>query len=227
VAGKLGCVLAVAVVGSLAGAGTAMAAAPTLLSVEHQHRHPTATFAMPGADFAAIYLATSPDRATDGSFLDENVELTDVLTADEIKSGRWVDSAQLDPGRYYAMLWASDDDCSGDPACMQGYSTVLTLAVTKPAPHYRGGVHAYRYLSTVDLRFRVAPLGERVRYRVCWTLTSKRRKCARSSVKGYSWSSPATDQIEVRKRGMPGRTSFAWYVHGRKVASKRVRIPRA
>jgi hypothetical protein len=84
----------------------------------------------------------------------------------------------------------------------------------------------YRYLSTVDLYFRVAPLGEGLRYRVCWTRVGKRRKCVRSTVDGYSWNSPATDQIEVTKRGMPNRTAFAWYVDSRKVASKRVRIPR-
>jgi hypothetical protein len=110
---------------------------------------------------------------------------------------------------------------------MEGFSDMLTLAVPKPVASYRGGVRAYRYLSTVDLRLRVAPLGERLRYRVCWTLTDKRRRCVRSTVDGYSWNSAATDEIEVRKRGMPQRTGFAWYVEGRKVASKRVRIPRA
>jgi hypothetical protein len=124
------------------------------------------------------------------------------------------------------MLRATDTDCFGDSPCMEGFSDMLTLAVPKPVASYRGGVRAYRYLSTVDLRLRVAPLGERLRYRVCWTLTDKRRRCVRSTVDGYSWNSAATDQIEVRKRGMPQRTAFAWYVEGRKVASKRVRIPR-
>jgi hypothetical protein len=225
-AGKLMYVLVAAAVGSLVLAGAAVAATPALLSVGQQSRHPTATFSMPGADFASIYFATSPDRATDGSFLDENVQHLDLLTTDEIQGGRWLDSAQLDPGRYYVMLRATDDDCFGDPACMEGLSNMLTLAVPKPVPSYRGSVRAYRYLSTVDLRFRVAPLGERLRYRVCWTLTDKRRRCVRSTVDGYSWNSAATDQLEVRKRGMPRRTSFAWYVDGRKVASKRVRIPR-
>jgi hypothetical protein len=179
---------------------------------------------MPGADDATIYFATAPDRATDGSFLDENVKHLDVLTTDEIQAGSWLDSAQLDPGLYYVMLRAYND-CFGDPACTQGYSDMLTLTVPKPAPRYSGGVQAYRYLSTVDLRFRVAPLGERLSYRVCWTRVNKPRKCVRSTVDGYSWNNPATDQIEVRKRGMPKRTAFAWYVDGRKVASKRVRIP--
>ena len=226
-AGKLAYVLATAVVGTLVLASAAVAATPTLLSVGHQNRHPTATFSMPGADFASIYFATSPDRATDGSFLDENVQDIDVLTTDEIQGGRWLDSAQLDPGAYYVLLRASDDDCFGDPACMAGFSNMLTVAVPRPIPSYRGGVQAYRYLSTVDLRFRVAPLGEQLRYRVCWTRTAKPRRCVRSTVDGYSWNSPATDEIEVRKRGMPERTVFTWYVNGRRVAVKRVRIPRA
>jgi hypothetical protein len=181
---------------------------------------------MAGADDATIYFATSSDRATDGRFLEENVKHLDFFTTDEIQAGRWLDSAQLDPGRYYVMLRVTDDDCfSSDPACMDGFSNMLTLTVPKPVPSFRGGVRVYRYLSTVDLRFRVAPLGERLSYRVCWTRVDKPRKCVRSTVDGYSWNNPATDQIEVRKRGMPKRTAFAWYVDGLKVASKRVRIP--
>jgi hypothetical protein len=197
-----------------------------LLNVAHQNRHATASFAMPGADSATIYFATRSDRATDGSFLEENVEHVDFLTADEIQSGRWLDSAQLDPGRYYVMLSATDYECSDDPTCLEGFSDMLTLVVPKPVPRYRGGVRVYRYLSTADVRFRVAPLGERLRYRVCWTLVGDRRKCVRSSVSGYSWNSAATDAIDVKRRGMPKRTTFAWYVDGRRVASKRVRIPR-
>jgi hypothetical protein len=181
---------------------------------------------MPGADDATIYFATAPDRATDGRFLEENVKHLDFFTTGEIQGGQWLDSAQLDPGRYYAMVRATDDDCFGDPACMDGFSNMLTLAVPKPIPRYRGGARVYRYLSTVDLRFRVEPLGDRLRYRVCWTLVGKRRKCVRSTVKGYSWNEAATDEIGVTKRDMPKRTTVSWYVNGRRVASKQVRISR-
>jgi hypothetical protein len=167
------------------------AATPTLSSVDDRNRHPTATFSAPGADDATIYFATKPDRATDGHFLEENVKHLALLTANEVQAGRWLDSAQLDPGRYYVLLRASDYDCSADPNCTSGFSDVLTLAIPKPAPRYRGSVHAFKYLSTVRLVFRVAPLGARARYRVCWRLVT-----------------------------------FAWYVDGRKVASKRARIPR-
>jgi hypothetical protein len=225
-AGRLMYVLAAVIVGSLALAGAAAAASPALLSIGQENRHPTATFSMPGADFATIYFATSPDRATDGSFLEEHVEHIEFFTTDEIQGGQWLDSAQLDPGRYYVMLRATDTDCFGDSPCMEGFSNMLTLAVPKPVASYQAGVRVYRYLSTVHLRFRVAPLGERLPYRVCWTLAGNRRRCVRTTVKGYSWNSAATDQISVRKRGMPQRTAFAWYVDGRRVASKRVRIPR-
>jgi hypothetical protein len=215
-----------AVVGGLAWAGAAEAATPTLLSVAQQNRHPSATFSMPGADDATIYFATKPDRASDGRFLDENIEHLDFFTDDEIQAGRWLDEAQLDPGRYHAMLNADDYGCSGDPNCLAGFSNVLTFSIPKPAPRYRGKVRVYRYLSTVQLTFRVAPLGERRRYRVCWRLVAGRRKCIRSAVSGDSWNSPAEDQIYVRKRGMPRVVTFAWYVDGRRVASKRARIPR-
>jgi hypothetical protein len=223
---RLAHLIAVAVVASLPCAGAAEAASPTLLSVGQQDRHATASFSMPGADDATIYFATSPDRATDGRFLEENVEHSDFLTTDEIQAGRWLDSAQLDPGRYYVMLSADDYGCFDDPACMDGFSNMLTLAVPKPVPRYRGKVHPYRNLSLVELGFRVVPLGERVRYRVCWRLVAERRKCARGTVSGYSWNSPAEDQITVRKRGMPRVATFAWYVDGRRVASRRARIPR-
>jgi hypothetical protein len=218
--------VALAVVASVAYTAAAEAASPTLLSVAHQDRHPTASFSMPGADDATIYFATRPDRATDGRFLEENVEHLDLLTTDEIQAGRWLDSAQLDPGSYHVMLRADDYDCFDSPACMEGFSNVLTFEVPKPAPRYRGSVRAYRYLSSVDLRLRAAPLGERLPYRVCWRVVSGRRKCVRGALRGYSWSSPAEDEISVRKRGMGRVERFVWYVDGRRVASRRARIPR-
>jgi hypothetical protein len=208
-------------------APAAAALAPTLLSVREEQRHPVATFSAPGADDATIYLSTKPDRATDGRFLEENIADLDFLTADEIQAGRWLYESQLDPGLYYAMLRASDDDCAGEPGCTEGFSNVVTLQIPKPARHYSARVHAYRYLSSVDLTLRIAPLGERVPYRVCWKLVTGRQRCVHGTVQGNSWNDPAEDQVSVRKRGMPKITRFAWYVGKRKVASRRARIPRA
>ncbi|MCD6727077.1 MAG: hypothetical protein LT070_07545 [Solirubrobacteraceae bacterium] len=210
---------------SLAVAEAAPAASPTLLSVGQQDRHPTATFAMPGADDATIAFATAPDRATDGRFLDENVKHLDLLTADEIHLGGWLDSEQLDPGTYYVLLNATDYDCLGDPGCINGFSNMLSLTVPKPSQAFAGRVRAYRYLSTVDLTLTVTPLGQDLPYRVCWPRARKPRRCVRSTVDGYSWNESATNSVEVRKSGMRKRTTFVWYVDGRKVATKRVRIP--
>ena len=210
----------------LATAAAAEAAAPMLTTVGQQDRHATATFSMPGADDATIYFATKPDRASDGRFLDENIEHLDFFTDDEIQAGRWLDEAQLDPGQYHVMLNADDSDCFGDPNCLAGFSNVLTFSIPKPAPRYRGKVRVYGYLSTVQLTFRVAPLGERQPYRVCWRLVVGRRKCVRGALGGYSWNSPAEDELSVRKSGMGRVERFVWYVDGRKVASKRARIRR-
>lgn len=208
-----------------ATAAGAEAAAPTLTTVGQRDRHATATFSMPGADDATIYFATKSERATDGSFLQENVEHLDLLTTDEIQAGRWLDEAQLDPGTYHVMLRATDYECSGEPGC-GGFSNVVPLTIPRPAARYRGKVRAYRFLSAVTVGFRAARLGERRPYRVCWRLVSGRRKCVRGALRGYSWNSPAEDELSVRKSGMGGVERFVWYVDGRKVASKRARIPR-
>src|SRR5262245_11341178 len=114
--------IAALLLASLMVAPSAHAASPTLFRVGQHDRHPTATFSAPGADDGAIYFARSADRATDGSFLEENIADLDLLSDDEISAGNWVYESQLDPGLYYAMLRASDFDCLGDenPACVDG-----------------------------------------------------------------------------------------------------------
>jgi hypothetical protein len=44
-----------------------------------------------------IYVATKPDRASDGEFLSENVVEVATLTDAEIQAGVWTDVEQLDP----------------------------------------------------------------------------------------------------------------------------------
>jgi hypothetical protein len=54
---------------ALVVAGAARAVPPPLVSVGQQARHPTAILGpLPGVDAAFIYVATKPDRASDGSF---------------------------------------------------------------------------------------------------------------------------------------------------------------
>jgi hypothetical protein len=175
---------------------------------------------MPGADFATIYFSTKPDRASDGSFLQENIKDLDLLTTDEIQIGSWSYESQLDPGTYYVMLRATDFDCIGQPTCIDGYSNMLTLAVPKPPQTYRAGVEVLHYLGVAYLTLRVTPLGEKLPYKVCWRLKSRRLRCVSGSVDGYSWNSSADDEVRVGLRGTARRTTFVWYVGGRKVAAK-------
>jgi len=175
---------------------------------------------MPGADAAAIYFANKPDRASDGGFLRENIKALDLLATDEIRRGSWSFEDQLDPGTYYVMMQATDYDCIGQPNCIDGYSNMLTLAVPKPSQTYRGSVEVFHYIHIVDLTLRATPLGEKLPYKVCWRLKTKRLRCVSGSVDGYSWNSSADDTLSVRLKGMANRTTFVWYVKTRKVAAR-------
>jgi hypothetical protein len=181
-------------------------------------RHPTTQFSIPGADLATIYFATKPDRASDGSFLQENITDLDLLTDAEIQSGSWTYESQLNPGTYYVLLNATDFDCIGQATCLAGYSNMLTLNVPKPAQTYRGSVSVLHYVHIAYLTLRVKPLGELLPYKVCWRLKNKTRRCVKAKVDGYSWNDSASDDVTVGFRGMAKRTTFTWYVLGRKVA---------
>jgi hypothetical protein len=212
--------VALALVLALALPGAAEATPPTLLTVSEQNRHPSATFSMPGADLATIYFASKPDRASDGGLLQENIKELDFLTTDEIQRGQWSYESQPDPGTYYVMMRATDFDCIGQPNCIDGYSNMLTLTVSKPPQTYRSGVAVFHYARVAYLTLRVTPLGEKLPYKVCWHLKTKRLRCASGTVDGYSWNSSADDQLSVRLRGMANRTKFIWYAHGHAVGSK-------
>lgn len=209
--------------------GAAAAKPPVLLSVGHQDRHPTATWqAMPGADSATIYFAISPNRATDGQFLTENVKHTDFLTDDEIQRGGYLDENRLDPGRtYYVLLRVSDYECEGGDACFEGFSNMLTLTIPKPAQTFRGSVDVLRYVGVAHLSLVVTPLGEGLPYRVCWTLKSKKRVCVSGTANGYDWDDPGRGFLRVSLRGMAKRTTFTWYVKGQGVASRQAATVRA
>lgn len=193
---------------------------PSLLSVSQQSRHPIANFSIPGADYAFVYVATKPDRASDGSFLQENIVASDSLTLDEIQSGSWTYESQLDPGGYYVLLNATDLDCISQPTCLNGYSNMLALSVPKPPQTYRGSVSVLHYSHLAYLTLRVKPLGESMTYKVCWQLKNKKRRCVKAKVDGYSWNDTASDDVTVGLRGMAKRTTFVWYVQGRKVAAR-------
>jgi len=216
----------------LAFARPAAAMPPFLGAVSQQDRHPSASFSAPRADFATIYLATKPDRATDGSFLQENIKELDILTDSEIQAGRWLNENQIDPGTYWVMLRASPDFASCyifetgtiDPACADGFSNMLTLTVPKPAIRYAAHVTAYRYIGQASLRLTATPLGERLPYRVCYRLRNGNNRCLTGALDGYSWSAAADDTLTVTTRRLATVTTFTWYVGGKKVVSKRVRV---
>lgn len=133
----------------------------------------------------------------------------------------WLDESQIDPGVYYVMLRTTDFDCIGNPSCLDGYSNILTLTVPKPSHTYRGSVEALHYTHIAFLSLRVTRLGESLPYKVCWLLKNKRRRCVTGRVDGYSLLGFLCRGFRERGlRGMKLRTTFSWYVHGRKVASK-------
>lgn len=224
--------LAIGVVAALVLVATALGVPPTLSSVGVQDRHPIATFSAAKSDLATIQLATRPDRATDGSFLSENVEVFDLLTDAEVQSGRWVYESQVEPGTYYVMLQASpdfdacwiSDQGTYDPSCADGYSAVVPLTVPRPPARYTASATVFRFLKQVELRFGVTPLGDRLPYRVCYRLTTKQRRCLVGTVDGFSWNSGASDTLSLTTRRLARLTTFTWYVAGKAVAVKRVRI---
>jgi hypothetical protein len=222
--------LTLTVVATLVLAAPAAAVAPTL-TVSAQDRRPQAAFSAPFADSAFLYFASKPDRATDGQFFSENIETSDSLTDDEIASGRWISESRIDPGTYYVMLRAFPDfdrcylfGTGGyDPACADGYSSVVTLSVPKPAARYTATADVLRSLGIVHANLKANPLGEKRAYRVCYRSKAGTRRCTSGTLDGFSWDSSATDTLRLSTRLMPTRTTLTWWVGSRQVAAKAIR----
>ena len=224
--GSLLCAIALV---ALAAPATAWANPPTLSSVGSQSLHATATFSAPRADLAEVAIATKPDRATDGSFLQENVVRSHLLTDSEAQSGQWLDASQVDPGTYYVVVWASADiSCydffagTTDPACADGYSNVLTLTV--PAPPVRYTVGATRGGSIIDARIRATPLGTSVPYKLCYTTRANRTRCLTGRIDGFDWSRPADDSLTIFGDGLGRFTTLTWFVSGNVVGRLKLRV---
>jgi hypothetical protein len=220
------------VAGVLFAAGPAGAAPPMLSAVGAEDRHPTASLAAPMADSVTIYVASKPDRASDGEFLSENVVEVATLTDAEIQAGEWKDAAQIDPGGYYVLLEAeaSVDACyipdtdSFDPSCADGWSAVLPLTVPRPPIRYTGTAAVRKAIQQLTLTLTATPLGMRQPYRVCYALKTKVRRCLGGIAEGYDWSSPGSGRLTLGTRGLAASTTFTWFVDGAKVAARTVRL---
>jgi hypothetical protein len=216
----------------LASSVTAAAIAPVLSTVSAQSRRPAASFSTPRAGSVTVYVASRPDRATNGRFLDENVKDIASLTTSEIQSGYWASPSRVDPGSYWLMLDASADfascyivDLGGfDPGCADGFSQVLPLSVPRPLLQVTTRATVYSGLGEVDVRITAHRLGENLRYRVCYRNARRVRRCLNGVLAGFSWDFPASDTLSVRTRTLPRVTTFTWYARGRVVASRRVRV---
>jgi hypothetical protein len=226
--------LLVAVIGAFVFAGTANAAPPSLVSVGHESRHPTAAFSAPRADDVTIYLASKPDRATDGRFLEENVEAIDFMTDAEIQAGRWLDSSRIEPGTYYVMLLAyPESSCVSypppnyqrvvDPSCADGFSNIMTVTIPKPVIRYRVSF-SRGFIGSFTIR--ASHSGEAIPYKLCSRDLAKRR-CLRGTIGSLDWDSPNSDTrylsaSDFRKRvycKWGRRTRMTWFVRGRRVGS--------
>jgi hypothetical protein len=219
-----------AVLSGVVAATPAFAVSPTIASVGQRDRHPTVTLAAPRAESVVVYIASKPDRATDGSFLQENMVDLDYLTDSEIQSGRWLDSSQIDPGSYFVMLQATRDFASCDsydanfnpavdPSCADGFSTVVPLTVPRPKTKYTVKTDLLRHIGIVYLTLTAKPLGLKVPYQVCWKQRTRnkkvlRKRCVKGTLTGYSWNADASDTLSVNTKGMARRTKFTWYTRG-------------
>jgi hypothetical protein len=123
------------------------------------------------------------------------------------------------------MARTFDFECYQNPNCIDGFSNMLTLTIPKPEQRYSARVQLLRYIRIAYLTFTVNPLGETLRYKVCWTL-ARGRRCVPATVDGFSWNESASDLLRISMRKMRKVTTFSWYVNGQRVALKRVRIRR-
>jgi hypothetical protein len=222
-------VLLSAAAAGLIAPSLAQAVPPSITTVAQQSRHLSLTFSAPRADFVTLYVATKPDRATDGRFLQENVVESDSFTDSEIQQGRYLDSSQIDPGTYYLMLNADPDfGCylssnQWDAACARGFSDVVKFTIPTPPVRYAATTQRLSFSQRIYVTLRAQPLGMRQAYQVCYRNAAKARRCVRGTLNGFDWGSSATDELSISTRGMAKRTTFQWYVGTRLVASRTTR----
>jgi hypothetical protein len=223
-------VFCLVLLGGVVTATSALAVPPAITAVGQQDRHPTVSLAAARAGSVTVYIASKPNRASDGSFLQENVVEYGFLTDSEIHSGLWLDSSQIDPGSYFVMLDATRDftSCDSydvdfneviDPSCADGFSTVVPLTVPTPQTRYTVKKLLLKNIRIAYLTITAKPLGVKVPYKVCWKQpTGKQRtlarRCKKGTLSGYSWSDDASELRRISTKGMTRRTKFTWYTRG-------------
>ena len=112
---------------------------------------------------------------------------------------------------------------SYDPACADGYSTVMPLRIPVPQSRYVTATKTYRWLGQVTLRLTATQLGANRPYKACYRLKNGAKRCLRGTLNGYDWNSKASDDLTVRTRNLAKTTTFTWYVGGKKVGKRTIR----
>jgi hypothetical protein len=218
-------------IGALMLAGPAAASPPSITAITIRGRAPTVTFDAPKASSVNLFIASSADRASDGSFIAEDVVVRAVLPRSALQSGTWTYSARLDPGDYFLLLKATADAAACapatpggdlDPSCADGFSPVASFTV--PVPRIRYDVYAkpYHRGRIVRLGLLAEALGVPQTYRVCYRLRSKARRCVASRLDAYHWDESSSDVVAVDGRPLARSTTFTWFVAGKKIASRTI-----
>ena len=187
---------------ALALASPAIAAPPTLISVSHVDRHPSATWALaPGVISERVEVATSPATSSDGYFLTENVKAFNALL--EETQTNWVYNYQLEPGLYYVHIGGLDRPCYLAGLCpSREWSQIMTVDIPPPPPVgsfvLRAGANSQRVGP-----FRV---GSDPTYRGAIGAFDKASRCRLLSGRTYaeaSWRSLGLTILLVTYGGMP------------------------
>ena len=199
-----------------------LAGVPTLTSVSAPDGYAAATFNAPRASYLTFFVATKPDRASDGQFLEGNVVVTEILVDEEARSGRWRSETELAPGRYWVMLQARpDDDCyvddRFDPACADGYSEPAPIVVSAPAPTYSTAV---RPGTVAVLTLRRSTAGATLAYRVCYPTAKGVRACRTGRIAAQA----RAGSLRVPTAALARTTTFTWSAGGATIATKRARV---
>jgi hypothetical protein len=112
--------------------GSAGAAPPSLVSVDHVKRHPRATWTLPPQGEATLVeVARSREQASDGSFLTENIAVREVVRR---RDTRWLFKSRLAAGTYYVHVQGFDNACFQEPRfeCGHEWSNILRLVIPRP-----------------------------------------------------------------------------------------------